>query len=99
MIAFYITFSIFIGLITGWYAVKGRSWLKTKPWASGFFSAIEPWEIFLYKKSETILWARFKMLVGSLLTILTVLGEIDLTPVMPLVPEQYQFWLTAAFKM
>lgn len=96
-------FSIFavivLGALVGWYALKGRAWLKTKPWAQGFFAWIEPIEIFLYKKSTTILWARFKMLIGGLLSILTIMGEIDLTPIMPLVPEQYQFWLATFFKV
>jgi hypothetical protein len=73
-----------------WYALVGRPWLKAKPWARHFFAAIEPIEIALYKKSETILWARLKMVVGAALTILTTAGSIDVTPIMPLVPEAYQ---------
>jgi hypothetical protein len=76
-------------LIVVWYAAYGREWLKAKPWAAGFFAAVEPLEIMLYKKSETILFARLKMVTGLLLTALTMLGGIDLTPIMPFVPDQY----------
>ena len=72
-----------------WYALSGRAWLKTKPWARPFFASIEPIEIALFKKSETILFARMKMLIGVTLTLLTSLGSIDLTPIMPFVPDKY----------
>ena len=86
-------------LIVLWYALVGRAWLKQKPWAQGFFAAIEPIEIRLYKKSETILWARLKMLVGVALTVLTYLGTIDLTPLMPFVPEDHRATLQALFNL
>jgi hypothetical protein len=73
-----------------WYALVGRPWLKSKSWAQGFFAAVEPIEIALYKKSETILWARLKMLIGATLAFLTTMGSIDVTPIMPLVPDAYQ---------
>jgi len=82
-----------------WYAVQGREWLKAKPWAKGFFAWIEPIEIALYKKSETILWARLKIIVGVLLTVLTYLGTIDLTPLMPFVPDQYETTVRALFNL
>lgn len=72
-----------------WYALWGRQWLKSKSWAQGFFAWIEPFELVLFKKSETILLARLKMLVGLLLTILTYLGSISLAPIMPFVPTEY----------
>lgn len=72
------------------YALWGREWLKSKSWAAGFFTLVEPFEIALYKKSETILFARLKMLTGLLLTILAQVGTLDLTPIMPFVPEKYQ---------
>jgi hypothetical protein len=82
-----------------WYALQGRKWLKTKPWAEGFFTWIEPIEIVLYKKSETILWARIKIIIGMLLTIMTYLGTIDLTPLMPFVPDQYESTVKALFNL
>ena len=92
---------LFVALIALvlWYAIAGRAWLKSKPWALGFFAAVEPIEIALYKKSETILWARLKMVVGALLTVLTTLGAIDVTPIMPLVPEKYQATVHAVVNM
>lgn len=75
------------------YVLGGRNWLKSKSWTAGFFAAIEPVEILLFKKSETILWARLKIVSGLLLTGLTSLGAIDLTPILPLIPDQYEGWL------
>ena len=82
-----------------WYALSGRTWLKSKSWAQGFFAWIEPIEIVLYKKSETILLARAKMFLGVLLSSLTFLGTIDLTPIMPFVPDQYEPYVRAAFNL
>lgn len=93
------TILIVLAVLTGlllWYALKGRAWLKSKPWAADFFAWIEPIEIVLFKKSETILFARIKILTGLLLTVLTQIGEIDLTPFMPFVPEAYQHYVNAA---
>ena len=82
-----------------WYVLGGRAWLKSKPWAESFFAAIEPIEILLYRKSETILWARLKMLVGVVLTVLIYLGSLDLTPIMPFVPEQYHAMVQALYNL
>lgn len=84
-----IAFAI-VTAVVALYVVVVRPWLCNQPWAKGFFLWIEPFEIALWKKSETILWARFKMAVGALLTCLTMLGTIDLTPLMPFVPDQYE---------
>lgn len=93
-----IVLAIVIGIIL-WYALHGRDWLKSKPWAQGFFEAIEPIEIFVYKKSETILVARSLQVLGAILTILTWFGSIDITPIMPLVPEKYHAYVYAAYSL
>jgi hypothetical protein len=96
------TFLIILAIIAGliiFYALKGRAWLKTKPWAQGFFALIEPVEIVLFRKSETILFARLKMLTGLLLMILSQIGTIDLTPFMPFVPDQWEPYVRAAFNL
>lgn len=87
--------SILVALII-WYALQGRDWLKSKPWAAGFFAWIEPIEIALFKKSQTILFARLKIVSGLILTMLTQAGTINLTPFMPFVPEQYQAYVNVA---
>lgn len=81
------------------YVLWGRQWLKQQTWAQGFFAAIEPVEILLWSKSETILWARAKQLTGLLLTWLTFTGTIDLTPLMPFIPDQYEWYVTSAFNL
>lgn len=90
---------VVLGLALGIYAAWGREWLKSKPWAAGFFAAIEPLELALYKKSETILFARIKILSGLLLTLLTQLGTIDLTPLMPIIPDKHRGLVQILFNM
>jgi hypothetical protein len=74
---------ILVALI--WYALKGREWLKTKPWAVKFFAWIEPFEIALYKKSETILVGRLLWVGGLFVTfydsIAVFASSLDLTPI------------------
>lgn len=84
----------FLALIVLW--VVFRDTLKAKPGLATFFTAIEPIEM-LWKKSSTILFARLKIIIGLLLTLLTQIGAIDLTPIMPLVPEKYKLYVTLAF--
>jgi len=74
------------------YVIGGREWLKRRPWAASFFAKIEPVEITLWRKSETILWARFQQVLGVVLTLLMGIGTLDLSPLFPLLPEQYK-WL------
>lgn len=89
MLKFLITLLVITALIAIWVTIV-RPWLRQKPSAQPFFAAIEPVELWLYKKSETILWARFKMLVGVVLTTLTQIQVIDITPLMPFVPSGYE---------
>lgn len=68
-----------------WYALKGREWLKTKPWAQGFFALVEPLEIALYKKSETLLvgrglWAG-SLIVGAYDSVAMFFTSLDITPI------------------
>lgn len=91
---------VVLAIITGlllWYALQGREWLKSKSWAQGFFAWIEPAEIALFKKSETLLVARSLSGLGVVLTVLTQISTIDLTPIMPFVPEKYALYVQIAF--
>ena len=93
------TILIVLAVITGlilWYALHGRDWLKSKSWAQRFFAWVEPIEIALYKKSETILVGRLLQFLGVVLTGLIWIGSIDITPIIPLVPEKYQPYLQVA---
>lgn len=72
------------------YVAFLRPYLRKQDWACAFFDAIEPIERVLWKKSETILFARMKIVIGLLLTLLTQAGTIDITPLMPFVPDQYE---------
>lgn len=68
-----------------WYALAGRAWLKRQPWAQGFFAAIEPFEIVLFQKSETILVSRLlelgSLIVASYDAIAVFVTSYDMTPV------------------
>lgn len=99
MKAMFIVLLVLVVLAIVWYAAVGREWLKGKPWTAGFFAAIEPLEIALYKKSETILFARLKILTGLVLSALTMLGGIDLTMITPFVPEQHQGFVNLAVNL
>ena len=67
-----------------WYAIIGRAWLKTKPPTESFFSWIEPAEIALYRKSETLLIGRLLSIGAGLVTAYDTLAaafsSLDLTP-------------------
>jgi hypothetical protein len=80
------------------YVVWLRPWLRTKSWAEGFFHRIEKFEILFYKKSESILWARFLQAVGLLVPLLQFIGAIDITPYMAIIPEGWgPYCLLAVF--
>lgn len=68
-----------------WYALAGRAWLKRQSWAQGFFAWIEPLEIALYQKSETMLLGRLTWFAGLLVTLYdgaaVFFQSLDLTPV------------------
>jgi len=92
---------IVLAVITGLlllYALWGREWLKAKPWgwSVAFFAWVEPVEIFLFRKSETILFARLKVVWGVVLTYLTQASQIDWTPILPFIPEKYHIYVNAA---
>lgn len=67
---FYIGFAItFVILFALWFAMVGRAWLKTTFIGQKLLGWIEPVEIALYKKSETILIGRLTWLGGGIVTI------------------------------
>jgi hypothetical protein len=80
----WLIFALIIGAIV-WYALKGRAWLKAKPWAQGFFAWAEPIELALYKKSETILMGRLLSVGGLFVTAYDTLAasvqSLDMTPI------------------
>lgn len=84
------------------FVVWFMPWLRKQTWAKGFFDFIEPVEIALYKKSDTILFARFNQVLGGMLSLIGVFGGIDYTmfalfidaqyhPFLPLIPVGLNF--------
>lgn len=95
-----LTISIIVLLLVV-YAVFIRKHLRKSenPWVKWWFELIEPIERRLYLKSESILMARLLMFVGTLSTFLAQVGTIDITPLMPLVPDNWEPYVRAAWNM
>lgn len=95
-----LTISIIV-LVLVIYAVFIRKRLRKSenPWVKWWFALIEPIERRLYLKSESILMARLLMFVGALSTFLTQIGSIDITPLMPLVPDEWEPTLKVVWNM
>lgn len=81
------------------YVVWLRPLMKATPWGQVFLAKAEPIERTLWKNSETIFFARTKIVVGALLATMSTLGTIDLTPLMPFVPDAYEPMVKAAFNL
>jgi len=81
------------------WVLWGRAWLKRQSWAwsQRFFTWIEPVEILLWGKSETVMWSRYLMLLGALPVVLDQLSLFNTPELIGLVPEQYRAWLMLTF--
>lgn len=93
---------IFVGLFVAlllFYVLWGRAWLKTKPWMRGFFDFIEPIEIFLWRKSETLLWARFLMVAGMIPPMLEQFSALKplFDGIAPYLPANWQSYISLTF--
>lgn len=84
MIGFIGVLIVIAGILL-FYALVLRPWLKTKPWAQGFFAKIDALELALFKKSETVLAGRLLWLGSGLVTVYDAVGvffsSLDLTPI------------------
>lgn len=78
------------------YVVAGRYWLKRQWWTGRFFDWIEPIEIKLWSKSETLLWARYRQALGLLVALFAFIGAFDITPFYGIIPEKFQWMLPFA---
>lgn len=67
------------------YALVVRPWLKSKPWAAGFFAKMDTIELALFQKSETILIGRLFWIGGLFVTfydgIAVFFASLDMTPI------------------
>lgn len=75
------------------YATVIRPWLREREWAKPFFAAVEPFELWVYSKSEAILWARWQQFLGLVLTLVGVLGGFDFTVLIAVTPASWHKWL------
>jgi hypothetical protein len=73
-----------IAILIALYAIWGRPWLKKQPWAQKFFAWVDPLELALFKKSETILMGRLLWVGGLIVTaydgLAVFVHSLDLTP-------------------
>lgn len=76
------------------YATVIRPLLRDKEWAKPFFAAVEPFELWIYSKSEAILWARWQQFLGIVLTLVGVLGGFDFTVLIAVTPASWHKWLS-----
>lgn len=88
---------IIFGLLLFAYIMRGRAWLKRQSWAQGFFAWVEPIEIALWRKSETILFARVLVLGGLIPQVLEQAQVLNLPEIAAMVPEQYRGLWTLSF--
>jgi hypothetical protein len=93
----------FIGLtvvtvLIALYVTVVRPWMRQTVWGKWMLDKIEPFERTIFNNSESILWARFLAFLGSLLTLLVQIGQIDLSPIAPLLPEGWR-WIPQAAPM
>ncbi|MBR0687360.1 hypothetical protein JQ594_15620 [Bradyrhizobium manausense] len=76
---------LFLVILAAVYALWGRAWAKRQPWAASFFAWVEPIELALYKKSETILLGRLLWTGGLFVTaydsLAVFVSSLDLTPI------------------
>lgn len=81
------------------YGFGGRDWLKRQPWTGWFYRWIEPIEIALWRKSETILWSRFLMVIGVVPVLLEQIEKLNVPGISGMLPPEYQAWWTLSFTL
>lgn len=82
-------------LLLGIYALL-RDTIKKQPWSRGFYDWVEPIEAKLWLNSKTILLARLKVVTGLLLEYLTIVGNIDFSPMLPFLSEKHRGYAQTA---
>jgi hypothetical protein len=97
MKVFFLVLFVLVAALALVYILHGRQWLKQQAWAQPFFEWVEPIEIALWKKSESILFARIMMLVGTVPVIAQQLNMFNMPEVLALIPEKYRGWLMLIF--
>lgn len=77
------------------YATVVRPWMRNTTWGCDVLKAIEPFERWVYLKSETLLVARWHQFVGVVLSVVGFLGGIDWSLVALLTPDWIDPYLPA----
>jgi hypothetical protein len=84
-----IILTIFVAVWVLWL----RPYLRDKPSAAWFFHLIEPVEIALWSKSESVLWARWLQFLGIASAGLAFAGSFDPMTLIFLVPDEWRWIL------
>src|SRR5687767_601348 len=78
------------------FVVVIRPWMRKQPWAQPFFDKIEPIELALYRKSETLLWSRWQAFLAFIMVALPAIGAFDVTPFLIFFPERLRPFIAVA---
>jgi hypothetical protein len=93
----FLVWTLSLTSIVAVWVVIARPLLRDRPWMQWFFAnPIVEWiEIKFWRKSETIMWARWIQLMGLVHTAAGYGGTIDWTQLSPFVPEKWMPFLPA----
>lgn len=89
---------VFLTVFIVWYTSPiGREWAKKQPWLQWYYKSpfAERVETTLFGKSETLLYNRFKALIAGVWSLILVIGGIDYSPFLIIIPPKYH-WLIQA---
>lgn len=88
-------------VIVALYVTIARPLMRKTEWFKPFFAnPVTEWiELTFFRKSETLMWARYNMALGTVVTTLQSFGAIDITPLITVLtfvlPENYR-WIAQA---
>jgi hypothetical protein len=82
-----------LSVVVAAYVCGGRKALKRQWWMAWLYKSWlgEAAELHLFKKSESILWARWLQILGYGLTALVSMGQVDLSPLLLVLPEGWHW--------
>lgn len=99
MVKSFVWFTAFFFTFLALWVTVIRPWARRQTMFAGFFALIEPIELALWSKSESILWARALALFGGIYELLIQISAIDITPFIGFLPEEYRGYVSFAIQV